>query len=251
MTSGTAERPRVVVEHPDFLVVAKPAGWLTHRGRPAQRSPILLDYLQQERGEPELAPPHRLDRETSGAQLLSRDSDAARQFFELFRARRVTKTYLTLVHGWPDWDATTLDAPLGHVGLSEYNGVLIRQGVTPDGRAAVTEFRVRGRRSHPLHGPLTLIEALPRSGRLHQIRAHLSHLRLPMVGDKIYGRVPGAFEAMDAGQLDEGQRAQLILARQALHAWRVAFVWDGAAFEAEVPLAADMAGLWGTAQGRL
>jgi 23S rRNA pseudouridine1911/1915/1917 synthase len=89
-----------------------------------------------------------------------------------------------------------------------------------------------------------LIEAYPRSGRLHQIRAHLSHLGLPMVGDKIYGRDPGVFLTfMETGQTPE-LTARLGLARQALHAARIAFPWAGTQVVAEVPLAPDLQAYW-------
>ena len=218
--------------------------WLTHQGRGRVDVPNVLDYLKWELGEPQLAPPHRLDRETSGAQLFSRDADAARAFFTLFKERLLTKTYLSVVHGHPAWDAQTVDAPLDFLGLSDSNAVIIRQGVVPGGREAQTRFEVLGRRIHPQHGPLSLLAALPLSGRLHQIRAHLSMLGLPMVGDKIYGRDPAAFVAFMAGELSERQQAELILSRQALHAWRLDFAWAGAQVRAQVPLAEDMAGLW-------
>lgn len=233
------EKPRIVMEHPDFYVVHKPALWLTHPVRARVDVPDLLTFMQQETGEEELAPPHRLDRETSGAQILTRDSDAARKFFTLFKTHLVGKTYFAIVHGEPDWERQTLDAPLGDLGLGGANKIQIRQAVIPDGKPAVTDFRVVERRAGH-----ALIECFPRSGRLHQIRAHLSHLGLPMVGDKIYGRDPAAFlEFMETGQIPE-LTARLGLPRQALHAARIAFPWEGAQVVAEVPLAPDLVGYW-------
>lgn len=120
----------------------------------------------------------------------------------------------------------------------------MRQAVVPDGKPAVTDFRVVDRRAGH-----ALIEAYPRSGRLHQIRAHLSHLGLPMVGDKIYGRDPDVFlEFMETGQTPE-LTARLGLARQALHAARVAFPWAGTQVVAEVPLAPDLQAYWDALPG--
>ncbi|MBZ9749321.1 RluA family pseudouridine synthase [Deinococcus sp. HMF7604] len=233
------EKPRVVVEHPDFYVVQKPALWLTHPVRARVDVPDVLTYLRRTTGEPDLAPPHRLDRETSGAQVLSRDREAAQRFFTLFKTHLVGKTYLAIVHGTPDWERQTLDAPLGDLGLGGANRIAIRQAVVPDGRPAVTDFRVVERRAGH-----ALIEAFPRSGRLHQIRAHLAHLGLPMVGDKIYGRDPSVFlEFMEVGQTPE-LTARLGLPRQALHAARIAFPWGGTQFSAQVPLASDLQAYW-------
>lgn len=233
------QRPRIAFEHPDFYVINKPALWLTHPVRARVEVPDVLTFLQRETGETQVAPPHRLDRETSGAQVFSRDTGSARRFFTLFKEHLVGKSYLAIVHGLPDWDKTVLDAPLGFVGLTGSNHIQIRQGVVPDGKPAVTEFKVIGRRAG-----FALIHAFPRSGRLHQIRAHLSHLGLPMVGDKIYGRDPKVFlEFIQTGQTDELTR-RLLLPRQALHAHSISFGWDGAQVRVEVPLAADLAAFW-------
>lgn len=229
----------MIVEHPDFYVVHKPALWLTHPVRARVVVPDVLTFLQNELGEQNLAPPHRLDRETSGAQVFSRDADAARKFFTLFKTHLVGKTYLALVHGLPDWERLTVNAPLGEWGLGGANTILIRQAVVPGGKPAITDFRVVERRAGH-----ALIEAYPRTGRLHQIRAHLSHLGLPMVGDKIYGRDPSVFlEFMETGQTPE-LTARLGLPRQALHASRLAFPWDGAQVVTEVPLAPDLQAYW-------
>lgn len=241
MTASTSEKPRVVTEHPDFYIVHKPALWLTHRVHTGGRVavPDVLSWMHRETGEPDLSPPHRLDRETSGLLVLSRDTEAARRFFTLFKTHLVGKTYLALVRGTPDWTRRTLDAPLGDLGLGAANRVLMRQAVVPGGRPAVTDFRVLERRAG-----YALIEAHPRSGRLHQIRAHLFHLGLPMVGDKIYGPERDAFvEFIETGQTPE-LTARLGLPRQALHAARLAFPWAGAQVVAEAGLPEDLQGFW-------
>ncbi|MDV6374841.1 RluA family pseudouridine synthase [Deinococcus arenicola] len=246
------ETPRIVTEHPDFHIVHKPALWLTHRvhrgglhGGGRVEVPDVLGWMQRETGEPDLSPPHRLDRETSGLLVLSRDTDAARRFFTLFKTHLVGKSYLAIVRGTPEWDRHTLDAPLGDLGLGAGNRVLMRQAVVPNGRPAITDFRVLERRAG-----YALIEAHPRSGRLHQIRAHLFHLGLPLVGDKIYGPERDAFlEFIEFGQTPE-LTARLGLPRQALHAARIAFPWAGAQVAVEVELPGDMRGYWEGLDGK-
>ncbi|TSA87231.1 RNA pseudouridine synthase [Deinococcus detaillensis] len=239
MSQQPFSKPSVAFEHPDFYVISKPALWLTHPVRARMDVLDVLTFLQRETGETQVAPPHRLDRETSGAQVFSRDTDSARRFFTLFKEHLVGKSYLAIVHGSPNWDEYTLDAPLGFVGLTGSNQIQIRQGVVPDGKPATTEFKVLGRRNG-----FALVHAFPRSGRLHQIRAHLSHLGLPMVGDKIYGRDPEVFlDFIQTGQTDDLTR-RLLLPRQALHAHSISFGWDAAQVRVEVPLAADLQAFW-------
>lgn len=240
-------RPVILIEHPDFYVVSKPPLWLTHRVKGRVDVPDVLNFMRAETGEEELAPPHRLDRETSGIQLLSRDREAARVFFELFKQRMVSKTYLALATGRVDWQCKEVKAPLGALGLSEQNAVAVRQGVIPDGKPACTDFVILEQRQE-YHSRrkevVSLIQATPRTGRLHQIRAHLHHEGLLMLGDKLYGRDPEAYlQFVQYGQTPE-LTARLGFARQALHAAKIAFPWAGAQFSCEAALWSDMAEYW-------
>ena len=106
----------LVAEGEDWLVVSKPAHLLVHPTRPG--GPVtLLDHLRGLLayecacgGQVSLV--HRLDRETSGLLLVAKTSAAARRFSLDMMRGRIRKDYLALVRGWPEWDATTLDAPL-------------------------------------------------------------------------------------------------------------------------------------------
>lgn len=213
--------------------------WLSHPVHSQYVVPDILSDLRERLSEPTLGPAHRLDRETSGAMLFTRTPEAARRFFTLFKQHLVAKTYLAIVRGEPGWDEHELDAPLGFLGTGGGNEVRVRQGVVPEGRHAVTRFRVLGRRSGH-----ALIEASPRTGRMHQIRAHLAHLGLPLVGDKVYGGQPGWYlKFIQEGVTPELVRA-LGLPRQALHAARLVFPYGGEQFRIEVPLAPDLQAYW-------
>lgn len=181
----------------------------------------------------------RLDRETSGVVLIAKHARAARQLGLAMQRGQFSKTYLALVFGWPQDDAFDVDAPLLRAGEVEESAVWVRQRVHPEGRAARTDFRVL-RRFHAASGEaLALVECLPHTGRMHQIRVHLSHAGHGIVGDKLYGRDPRHYlDFIDHGCTPEMKKA-LLLDRQALHARRLA--WDG--FVCESPLAGDMRAL--------
>lgn len=235
--TATLEAPTVLLEHPDFLLVNKPALWLVHGAH--RHATDVLTVLRQARNEPGLAPAHRLDRETSGALILTRNADAARAFHQLFARRRMIKSYLAIVQGEPAWPEQTVDAPLDFIGVSETNPVIVRQGLMPEGKPAVTHFRVIERR-----GGYSLLEATPQTGRMHQIRAHLEHAGFPLVGDKIYGGDPQAFLDFIEHGLTPALLKRVQLPRQALHAATLSFEWAGEGMRLDVPLAADLAEFW-------
>ena len=103
-----------------------------------------------------------------------------------------------------------------------------------------------GRRRAPDGAPVALLACHPETGRQHQIRAHLHHAGLPLVGDKIYGHDEAIFDRFTRRAMTEDDRARLRLPRQALHAWRLALPHpvSRAPVALEAPLAADLAAFW-------
>jgi 23S rRNA pseudouridine1911/1915/1917 synthase len=208
---------KVIHEDDQVLAIRKPANLPVHpSGRYFNHTLLLM--LLAERGEDlgstELRIVHRLDRETSGVILFGKGKGSASALATQFEHRKVRKRYLAIVHGVPLEDRFEIDAPIGRDPDSP-----IRKAMTVrfDGRPARTRFRVL--RRGPAHA---LVLAQPRTGRLHQIRVHLRHAGLPIVGDKVYGLDPELFLRFVAGTLSDADRGRLIWRRQALHAWSVA-----------------------------
>jgi 23S rRNA pseudouridine1911/1915/1917 synthase len=205
---------RIIHEDELVLAIRKPANLPVHPSGRYFRNTLLLMLLAdrcQDLGSTDLRIVHRLDRETSGVILFGKGRGPAAALATQFEARKVRKSYLAIVHGAPFQDRFEIDAPIGHDPDSP-----IRKAMTvrADGRPARTRFRVL--RRGPEHA---LVLAQPRTGRLHQIRVHLRHAGLPIVGDKVYGLDPELFLRFVGGTLSERDRDRLLWRRQALHAW--------------------------------
>jgi RluA family pseudouridine synthase len=143
---------------------------------PALRA--LLEKLGQKHGQLVLV--HRLDKETSGVLLVAEGGARATWLTDLFRARKVKKTYLAVCYGRPKAEAFTESAPLSEIDKKTGDVRAVRAG----GRPAVTHVRVLARADEL---GLCLVECRPETGRSHQIRVHLELNGLPIVGDKRYG----------------------------------------------------------------
>jgi 23S rRNA pseudouridine1911/1915/1917 synthase len=188
-------------------------------------------------------PAHRLDRETSGLLACGCNPRATRILKIAFARCQVAKTYLALALGAPADDRFTVTAALKLTGAS---GVRVRMHAAADGLPAVTEFEVLERRRLQCGEPLALLACRPRTGRQHQVRAHLHHVGLHLVGDKIYGHDEMIFDRFTRSAMTDADRAALRLSRQALHAWRLALPHPGTGkpLSFEAPFAADIQEFW-------
>ena len=178
--------PAIVQEHPAFLIVNKPAGWLVHPTRP-DGTFTLIDWLREQLPGEFLSLVSRLDRETSGLLLVARGKENASLLGKMQQRREIHKTYLAIVHGRPP-ESGVIDQPLDRLGKHQPSQIYIRQAVIPGTYPAITEFKTLGTRTHPEHGEISLVQASPKTGRLHQIRAHFDHIGYPVLNDKIYGK---------------------------------------------------------------
>lgn len=211
----------VVYEDDDMLVVDKPAGLVVHPS-PGHWSGTLVNALLGRGTEyggiagvqrPGIV--HRLDRDTSGLLLVAKTDAAQASLMAQLKARRVKKTYLALVQGSVAAAAGRIEAPIGRDPKNRQ-----RMAVVPDGRLAVTAYRVRERFDN-----WTLLEVDLVTGRTHQIRVHFAALGHAVAGDPVYGT-------------GTSRRGPDTLDRLFLHAWRVAFAApsSGALVRLEAPL---------------
>lgn len=175
----------IVYEDEDVIVVNKPAGMVVH---PAYGhldgtlvNALLAHYPNLVESEDRLRPGivHRLDKDTSGLIIVAKNDEARKHLQRQFKARVVRKVYLALLEGQIEPSAGRIEAPIGRDPRQRQRMAVLPQG----GRPAETEYRVlEYLRDH------TLVEAIPRTGRTHQVRVHFAWLGHPVAGDSVYGR---------------------------------------------------------------
>jgi RluA family pseudouridine synthase len=225
---------KVIYEDDAILVCDKPAGLAIHPGTglvgdtlvDQARAYLERQGLQLAEGEFKPSPAHRLDRETSGLVACGRGSIHTRALKAAFAARQVEKAYLALCEGEPPREDLHVDVPLS-VGTER---IKVKAHPDPNGLPAATVFRVLSRYRDGAGKPLALLRCEPRTGRQHQIRAHLLAAGFPLVGDKLYGPDEGIFFKLaesggapaPRGTFDDlitgEERRALRHFRQALHA---------------------------------
>ncbi len=216
-------------EDEDVLVVDKPPGLIVHPGAGNPAGTLQNALLHHDPGLasiPRAGLVHRLDKDTSGLLVVARTLRAHTSLVGQLAARTMHRQYEAIVYG-SMVAGGKVDLPIGR-----HAGDRLRQAVREDGREAVTHYRVRER-----FRALTLIECRLETGRTHQIRVHMAHVRHPIVGDATYANL----------RLPKGATPALIEAlrgfrRQALHAARLAFAHpaDDREIVVEAPRPADM-----------
>ena len=230
--------PAIVLEHSSFLIVDKPAGWLVHPTRP-DGTFTLIDWLRDQYPDEFLSLVSRLDRETSGLLLVARGKENASLFGKMQQRREIQKSYLAIVHGQPP-ESGLIDQPLDRLGKHQASRIYMRQAVVPGTYPAQTEFRTLETSTHPKFGGISLVLASPKTGRLHQIRAHFEFIGFPVLNDKIYGQKDDVF----IYYIDKESRNELKMARHSLHSSKLSFVLGAEAISQEVGLPEDLTEIW-------
>lgn len=203
----------VIFENGDFVVWNKPAGLSMHPSANCLFK-TLTYWLRINRPNEKINPCHRIDKETSGLVLCAKNRRTESIIKKLFMNNTIKKTYIAVVQG--RLLAQRINIPLA---LQRDRGlVAIRMIADPEGKSASTHVR-------PIfYDPVldrSLVMCRPKTGRQHQIRAHLAEIGHPIVGDKLYAHGEQFFD--DYCRRKPNIESELMHPRHALHAWRLSF----------------------------
>jgi len=199
----------IVFEDRELLVINKPPGLVVHPGAGNPEGTLLnalISHSPELTQLPRAGIVHRLDKDTSGLLVVAKTEHARQQLIQQLQKHEVEREYVAIVQGVMV-SGGTVDAPIGR-----HRTQRTRMAVRSRGKSAVSHFRVLKKyRAH------TLVQVRLESGRTHQIRVHMAHLRFPVLGDPVYGgrlKIP-------AGCSEQLKMALRHFKRQALHALKL------------------------------
>lgn len=220
----------IVYQDESLIVVNKPAGLVVHPAAGHRQGTLqnaLLFFDKTLADVPRAGIVHRLDKDTSGLMVVARTLVSHKYLVDQIQQRDVHREYQTLVHGVMTGGGT-VDEPIGRHAHDR-----VRMTVREDGRPSVTHYRVLHRYRVYTHLHVEL-----ETGRTHQIRVHMQHLRHAIVGDPVYA----ARSRLPAGADEDFIELLKNFKRQALHAWRLSLNHPdtGELIQWEAPLPEDM-----------
>lgn len=243
--------PLDILYEDEFLVVLnKAAGMITHPGKANYRGTLAgalqfhFDRLSDVAGKLRPGIVHRLDRDTSGLLVVAKDNQVHHKLSRQFERREVKKEYRAIAWGVIDKDGDVIETWMRVNPLHREKMMVCEEG--GNARHAVTSYEVLER-----FYDFTYVRLLPRTGRTHQLRVHLKHLGHPIVADRLYGGRGELTQSYVAGHrkepgslrksitTDAPQPPDLLISRQALHAFRLEFCHPATdkplSFEAPLP----------------
>jgi len=229
----------IIYEDEELIVLNKQPGMIVHPARGNTHGTLVnalvfySDELSTGLGEFRPGIVHRLDKNTTGVMVVTKNDTAQWKIAKQFENRQVNKTYLAIVHGTPELTADSINVPLG-INLKFREKYAVRPET---GKEAVTFYEVL----ESFRG-FSLLKLTPKTGRTHQIRVHLSYINHPIVADDMYGgKLVYQWQLADA----EPAVTEPTINRVALHAFSLEFMHPAKnqMMKFEAPLPQDMQNL--------
>lgn len=229
----------IIYEDEALLVINKPPGVVVHPAAGHHRGTLvnaLLHYAPELVKVPRGGIVHRLDKDTSGLMVVARTLESHNHLVGEIQQRHVRREYQALVYG-ELVSGGRIEAPVGRHPVQRQ-----RMAVTEAGKEAATQYRVLER-----FAGFTLIRAILETGRTHQIRVHMAHIRHPVVGDPVYGRL-----RLPKGADEDLAAVLRAFRRQALHAdcLTLQHPVSGETMAWQAPLAEDFVGVLAALRAR-
>jgi 23S rRNA pseudouridine1911/1915/1917 synthase len=223
---------QIVAKEKDFLIISKPAGLVVHAPNMQYQQATLSDWVVQTHEEiahvglvdrPGIV--HRLDKDTSGLMIIPRTSNAHATFTDMFKDRKIKKTYLAIVSGHPPATGS-IDFYIGrHPTVRNKMHHFTEKTKRTDSRDAITHYEVV-----EYFKDFSLVKVSPVTGRTHQIRVHFAAIGHQLLADNLYGA------------------KSKLLHRHALHAHKLEFVYQGKQYSFSCELENDLAQIINAAQ---
>lgn len=214
----------IIAKHDDFLIIDKPFGLVVHAPNKNYSEVTLSDWVVDAHEEiahvgmidrPGIV--HRLDKDTSGLMIIPRTNHAHATMTDMFKQRKIHKTYLAIVLGHPPANGTINFFIGRHPTVRNKMHHFTNTTKRMNSRDAVTHFKVLN-----YFKDYSLVEIKPITGRTHQIRVHFAALGFPLLADALYGKT------------------SKLLKRHALHAHKLEFEFDSQKYEFKSPLPEDL-----------
>ena len=210
--AGKIKRWEIVHEDEHIIVINKPAPYLSIPDRYDNGIPNVKSILQAAR--PEIYVNHRLDKETSGLMIFTKTKEAHKNLSDQFENRKLTKIYKAIVINTPSEPVGLIELPMSQSDNPRKGMVL-----NPKGKAAFTKYRIL-----ESFTDFTYIDVKLLTGRMHQIRLHMSSINCPIVCDKMYGDgEPMLLSNLKRKYRRSGEVERPLLNRTALHASELEF----------------------------
>lgn len=218
----------IIFANEQFFIINKPPGIASQATLTSSKDTLfhMLATLDPKKFKlDEMFMVHRLDKDTSGLMIIARNKTIQKKFEDLFREKKVAKTYEALCFNTPQKQTGLISFPIAKDNSKPncYFAVMNLKSKLKDAKEAQTEYKV----IHNYKNEASYIQCYPRTGRTHQIRVHLAALGCPILGDKTYA------------QNIYGHRYAQVALRQMLHALTIEFQFSGENYKFTAPLPDD------------